>query len=63
MMGRLIDADEVLQQLRHLENLKGEYCNSFTAPDGNKAIEIWCVEDLIENAATIQAGPAKGERE
>ena len=53
---RLIDADALLEQCRGAQELAKdgqEFANSFYSPSRDISTEWWCVEDLIENAPTI----------
>ena len=55
---RLIDADALLAECKlaqkKAEKEGKEYANAFCAPDGTISTEWWCVEDLIENAPTVE---------
>lgn len=49
---RPIDADKLIEIVRSLKNLDGEYADSFTNMAGNRSIEFSRMEDYIENAPT-----------
>lgn len=51
---RLIDADGLMETVKALENMGGEYADSFTNMAGNRAIELSRLEDYIENAPTVK---------
>lgn len=52
---RLIDANAFMANVKEMKNANGEHCNSFTNNAGERSMEIWCVEDMIENTPTAIA--------
>lgn len=54
---RLIDADSLMETVKALENMDGDYADSFTNMAGNRSIELIRLEDYIENAPTVDADP------
>lgn len=53
---RLIDADELLNEINRLEQLDTETAESFTAGGGFRAIEFNRVKDYIDAAQTVSRG-------
>lgn len=51
---RLIDADGLIKTVKALENMAGDYADSFVNAAGNQSIELSRLEDYIENAPTMQ---------
>ena len=54
---RLIDANRIMETVKSLENMTGDYADSFTNMAGNRSIELSRLEDYIENAPTVDANP------
>lgn len=60
---RLIDADELIEVFRALALMRsGQYRESYTNADGNRAMEIACAEYIISRQKTIDAEPVKHAR-
>mgnify|MGYP003398684647 CR=1 len=60
---RLIDADELIGVFRMLALMRsGQYRESYTNADGNRAMEIACAEYIISQQKTIDAEPVKHAR-
>jgi len=58
---REIDGDELLKRVQH-EKIQAqvhgrEFSTCFLSPGGTPSTEWWYVEDLIENAPTIEPDP------
>ena len=57
--GRLIDADALMSDCKLAQNQADrhgrEFANAFYSGGGEISTEWWCVEDLIENAPTIES--------
>lgn len=54
---RPIDADSIMETVKALENMDGEYSDSFTNMAGNRSIEFSRLEDYIESTPTVDADP------
>jgi len=50
---KLIDADALLEKIKALQEQKENTAQSFDNNCGERCAELWCVEDLIENAEEI----------
>lgn len=57
-MARLIDADALQQHFTDMQRYERCACN-FTDDGGEPATEWYCVEDVLENAPTIDAIPVE----
>ena len=55
---RLIDADALQQHFTDMQHYERCACN-FTDDGGEPATEWYCVEDVLENAPTIDAIPVE----
>ena len=51
---RAIDADDLLEVVKHLEQTSGEYADSFVNAAGHQAIEFGRLVDYIDNAETLE---------
>lgn len=62
-MARYIDADALIADCQLAQKQADrdgrEYANAFYSDGGEISTEWWCVEDMIENAPTIE--PRKGK--
>lgn len=58
---RAIDADNLLELVKYLEQANGETAESFTNYAGNRSIELDRLEDYINNAETLDC-PVCGEK-
>lgn len=56
---RAIDADNLLELVKYLEQANGETAESFTNSAGNRSIELDRLKDYINNAETLDC-PACG---
>lgn len=57
---RAIDADDLIKVFRALALMRsGQYRESYTNADGNRAMEIACAEYIISRQKTIEAEPVK----
>lgn len=54
---RLINADDLVKAFEALDQMSGQYAESFTNLAGNRSMEIECAKDYIDNAKTIDAVP------
>lgn len=58
-MSRLIDADALIADCqlaqKQADRHGREFANAFYSGGGEISTEWWCVEDMIENAPTIEA--------
>ena len=58
-MSRLIDADALIADCqlaqKQADRHGREFANAFYSGGGEVSTEWWCVEDMIENAPTIEA--------
>lgn len=63
--GRLIDADALIADCqlaqKQADRHGREFANAFYSGGGEISTEWWCVEDMIENAPTIEPERKKGE--
>ncbi|HBB61463.1 MAG TPA: hypothetical protein DCZ61_06700 [Lachnospiraceae bacterium] len=50
---RAIDADDLLEVVKHLEQTSGEYADSFVNAAGHRSIELDRLKDYINNAETL----------
>lgn len=57
-MSRMIDADALIADCqlaqKQADRHGREYANAFYSGGGEVSTEWWCVEDMIENAPTIE---------
>ena len=64
---RLIDADALMADCQLAQNQADrrgrEFANAFYSGGGEVSTEWWCVEDMIENAPTIEPGRGNGYRD
>lgn len=62
---RLIDADALISDCqlaqKQADKHDKEFANAFYSGGGEISTEWWCVEDMIENAPTIEPEPKKGK--
>ena len=62
---RLIDADALMADCqlaqKQADRHGREYANAFYSGGGDVSTEWWCVEDMIENAPTIEPERKKGK--
>ena len=56
---RLIDADALKAKIEEMQACEPEYAFHFLNDAQNPSTEWECVEDLIENAPTIEAEPVR----
>lgn len=55
---RLIDADALMKEFeRRQERQINEYCDCFLNDAQNLSTEWYCVEDIVENAPTVDTVP------
>lgn len=66
-MSRLIDADALMADCqlaqKQADRHGREYANAFYSGGGEISTEWWCVEDMIENAPTIEPDRKNGYRD
>lgn len=55
--GRLIDANKLIEAMLVMQEQHGDVAESFMNPGGELSTEWWCVEDMVENAETVEAIP------
>ena len=63
-MMRLIDADALLSECKLAQKQASydrQYANAFYSASGDISTEWWCVEDIIEDAPTIEPERKKGK--
>lgn len=64
-MSRLIDADALIADCqlaqKQADRHGREFANAFYSGGGEVSTEWWCVEDMIENAPTIEPERKKGK--
>lgn len=62
---RLIDADALIADCelaqKQADRYDKEFANAFYSGGGEISTEWWCVEDMIENAPTIEPERKKGK--
>ena len=56
-MGRLIDADKLRGVMSVAKDEYGNVAESFFNMGGELSTEWWCVEDMLDNAETVEAIP------
>lgn len=56
-MGRLIDADKLKEVMSAAKDEYGNVAESFFNMGGELSTEWWCVEDMVDNAETVEAIP------
>ena len=56
-MGRLIDADKLKKVMSAAKDEYGNVAESFFNMGGELSTEWWCVDDMVDNAETVEAIP------
>lgn len=56
-MGRLIDADKLKEVMQAAKYKYENVAESFFSMGGYLSTEWWCVEDMVNNAETVEAIP------
>ena len=62
-MGRLIDADKLKDVMSAAKDKYGNVAESFINNGGELSTEWYCVDDMVDNAETVEAIPVDWIRE